>query len=80
MRGIKEKCEVTYPKPSITAGWDISLDCNCPQCEEWVDLFTADDFWEGKSFDIGESGTERTRNVKVNCPQCMHEFEVDLEY
>lgn len=63
-----------------TATWDISLDCECPACGEYVDLLTAPDFWDGRSLQIGEHGTDRSRGVDVVCPDCHHEFEVDCVY
>jgi hypothetical protein len=65
----------------IIATWDISLNCDCPKCNEYVDLLDYPDFWEGHSrIDIPEHGTENSRDVKVQCPKCDHRFTVDLEY
>lgn len=65
---------------STKATWDISLDCECPKCGEYVDLLRAADFWDGRVLDIGEHDTDRSKGVEVLCPECGHEFEVDLEY
>jgi Zn finger protein HypA/HybF involved in hydrogenase expression len=62
------------------AQWYVQLYCDCPKCGKFVDLLTADDFWDGVSFEIGEHGTERTTEVGVVCPKCGHAFSVDLEY
>lgn len=62
------------------AFWDISLDCDCPNCKEYVNLLDYDDFWHGRKFEACENHTDRTRGVDVVCPECGHEFECDLEY
>lgn len=65
----------------VRATWSISLDADCPECKEYVDLLDDPDFWDGRcSLDIGEHGTERSVGVEVYCPKCGAEFEVDLEY
>lgn len=63
-----------------TATWTIELNCDCPKCEEYVDLLEFVDFWDGRSLDPGENGTERSEDVDVVCPKCQHEFVVDLVY
>jgi len=63
-----------------TATWRISLDCNCPGCGKDVDLLDDSDFWDGRHLEPCETRTERSRNVWVVCPECGHEFHVDLEY
>lgn len=65
---------------AIEATWPISLDCDCPNCKEFVDLLTCRDFWDGRRIDPCEHGTERTKNVEVFCPRCGHEFTVDFTY
>lgn len=65
---------------AVVATWSISLDCTCPACEEDVDLLTAQDFWDGRQLEVPEHGTERTRNLEVDCPKCGHEFHVQTEY
>lgn len=62
------------------ATWSISLDCECPHCEQEVDLLDASDFWDGAQFQVGEHGTEKTKNVTVYCPNCLEDFNADLEY
>ena len=66
--------------PKIRAMWSVELNTVCPKCEEWVDLLDYADFWDGRSLTVGETDTQRSRNVEVVCPNCNHEFEVDLEY
>lgn len=63
-----------------TAGWSISLNCDCPKCEEYVDLLDDSDFWDGRGLEVAEHDTERSRDVEVVCPKCGYEFTVDLEY
>lgn len=62
------------------ATWSISLDCDCPACGEYVNLLDFPDFWDGRSLNLIEHGTARSKNVEVGCPKCMHEFNVQLEY
>lgn len=63
-----------------TATWVLALDCVCPNCDELVDLLAYPDFWDGRLLDVCEHGTERSRGVEVVCPNCQHDFAVDLEY
>jgi predicted RNA-binding Zn-ribbon protein involved in translation (DUF1610 family) len=67
-------------KMSIEATWSISLDCDCPNCKEYVDLLTHPDFWDGRKIEIGETETARTVCAEVVCPECGHEFTVDFTY
>lgn len=62
------------------ATWTIELYCECPHCEEYVDLLDDPEFWHGREFDAGEHGSNRTKNVDVHCPECSKEFSVDFEY
>lgn len=63
-----------------TAQWSLSLNTDCPSCDEWVDLLDYSDFWDGRKLAICENGTDLSRDVEVVCPECGHEFNVDLEY
>ena len=68
-------------KAEVSATWDISLNCDCPKCGEFVDLLRADNFWDGhERLQPIENGTERSNNLEVMCPECSHEFEVCCEY
>lgn len=62
------------------ACWSISLDVECPGCEQDVNLLNYPDFWDGRRLEICETRTDRSRNVEVRCPECDHDFLVDLEY
>lgn len=64
----------------ITATWTVELNCECPNCKEYVNLLDYPDFWDGRHLDIPEHGTERSKGVEVMCPECGHEFTVDCEY
>lgn len=64
----------------IVAEWRVELNCHCPACKEFVDLLSYTDFWDGRRLDIAESETARSQNVEVVCPECGHDFEVDLVY
>lgn len=62
------------------ATWHVCLDAECPKCGECFDMLDIPDFWDGKKLEIGEHNTVNSRGVEVTCPECDHEFEVDLEY
>lgn len=64
----------------VTATWNLDLMCDCPNCEEHVDLLDYEGFWDGRSLDPCENMTERSRGVEVTCPECGHEFAVDLDF
>ena len=56
------------------ATWNASLDCECPNCKEDVDLMEEVDFWDGRGdLEIAQS----VEGLQVICPKCGHEFEVD---
>jgi C4-type Zn-finger protein len=63
----------------IRAFWGIELMCDCPVCEENVDLTEYDDFWSCGISPV-EHGTERTTDMWVTCPACAHEFKVTTTY
>lgn len=62
------------------ASWTVELNTDCPNCKEHVNLLDYVDFWDGRRLEIAEHGTERSTDVEVVCPECGHEFTVDLEY
>lgn len=62
------------------AFWYVELYTDCPCCKEHVNLLDHGDFWYGRQFDISEHGTKRSTDVEVVCPECGHEFTVDMEY
>jgi len=62
------------------ATWHVSLDCDCPKCDEYVDLLDYADFWDGRTLEIAEHGTDNSTGVEVTCPKCGHEFTVNCEY
>lgn len=64
----------------IKAAWRVGIDVLCPQCDEVVDLTDAEDFWCDRPLNLAEHGTTRTIDMEVVCPECGHEFEVDLEW
>jgi hypothetical protein len=63
-------------KAKIEAQWCVELNCDCPGCKAHVDLMLYSDFWDGRSLEIPEHGTERSDNMEVVCPECGHEFSV----
>ena len=60
------------------AQWIQTLETKCPHCKKVVDLLDDEDFWEYHDFEIGETGTEKTKGVSVDCPECDGIFNVDL--
>lgn len=64
----------------IVATWYANLYCDCPHCEENVDLLADEDFWDGAFFEIAEHNTPRTRDVIVRCPECGEDIIVDFEW
>ena len=66
--------------PKTYAQWDISLNVECPCCQEYFDLARDDDFWVDSSFDVAETDTLETTAVEITCPKCNKEFEVDFIY
>jgi len=62
------------------AEWNISLYTECPNCDEFFDIIEQDDdFWvDGGRADLFEHDTQRTVDVKVECPECGHHFNVDF--
>jgi len=67
-------------KSATLATWHVSLNCECPKCAKYVDLLEYADFWDGRTLELAEHGTDTSRGVEVVCPNCGHEFEVDCEY
>jgi uncharacterized Zn-finger protein len=65
---------------NIIATWTIHLFCDCPQCKDSVDLLDHPEFWLDNTIDVGEHYTDKTRGMEVMCPDCGHEFKVDLEF
>jgi hypothetical protein len=57
------------------ATWSISLDTECPECQKGFDLTDQDSFRES-----GINPLERTTGYEATCPECKHEFLVDLEF
>lgn len=62
------------------ATWDISLVCECPECNDIFDIFNEFDIIQVKDIEIGEHGTNKTTNIEITCPECGSEFLVDLGY
>lgn len=58
------------------AHWDITLYVDCPNCNEYVDLTRADDFWSDRNESFGPfSGMT---DLEAICPECGHEFLCDV--
>ena len=65
---------------TVYATWTVELNCDCPRCGEFVNLLDYADFWDGRSLDIAEHGTPRSKEVGVTCPECFHHFHAELNY
>jgi hypothetical protein len=65
---------------AVEATWHASLDCECPGCNEDVDLLDDPDFWDGRNIEIAEHGTLGTTDMEVVCPLCGHVFAVDCQW
>ena len=61
-----------------TARWILELVTKCPNCEENVDLLAYQDCWDGRTLRACEHDTDQSKDVEVVCPDCSHEFLVDL--
>lgn len=69
-------------KKKTMATWTIELNCDCPHCDERVDLLEYADFWDAHdgSLEVGEHNSKRSKDVKVTCPKCSKYFLIDYEY
>ncbi len=56
------------------AVWDISLDIQCPECHQMVNLLDIPDSREALDIEIGEM----RRDQPVWCPECGAEFICDI--
>lgn len=72
--------DTTKVIPKVTATWTVELNCECPHCKEWVDVLTTPDFWEGQKLEVAEHGTDASKNIEVECPDCSENFLIDCEY
>lgn len=66
-------------KIKTTAFWAISLDCECPNCNQPIDLVDDADFRLGSVKPL-ETDTPATNNLEVKCQNCDFEFLVKLAY
>lgn len=73
---MKDKTKVV----KLEAIWDLSLNCQCPKCDEDIDLMCDDNFWENNNIQSCEWGTEKSRDIDAYCEKCEHDFKVDLAY
>ena len=62
-----------------SAEWRISLECECPSCQEYVDLTRLSGFWDSSPtttpVQAGDTGA-----FPVVCPLCWHRFTCEMEY
>lgn len=61
------------------ATWYISLDVNCPHCDDHIDLFADPEFCYS-GIEVCEHGTERTTDCEAECPACGKQFTYDCIY
>jgi hypothetical protein len=65
---------------NAVALWRISLDVYCPGCSNYFNILDYDcEFWN-LGIQPVEHDTDKTKGVEVVCPECDHEFLVDLQY
>ena len=65
----------------VAATWSVSLTCECPHCEQWVDLLEYNEFWEDHDeLKTCETGTFGSRNLEVICPECRGKFIAECYY
>jgi hypothetical protein len=62
------------------ATWYLSLNCDCPHCDEYIDILDDEQFLLDNRIVPCENGTNNSRNIEVVCSVCFKEFLVDLEY
>jgi hypothetical protein len=62
---------------NLKAQWSISLDCECPNCTEPLNI--ADEVFSNE-IQVGEHDTERSKDYEITCPYCEWEFKVDFEF
>jgi len=60
---------------TISALWSISLAVDCPKCDHFFDLIDSDSFKQSGIKPLAVDCTYET-----SCPECGHEFTVELEY
>lgn len=77
---VEEVKKPEKPEANPIATWSLSLDVFCPACKEDVNLLDVADFWDGRKLEACETNTEHSKDVEVVCPECSHEFKVDLSY
>lgn len=62
-------------KHAGTIFWSVSLDVECPYCEEYFDANNTDDFFE-EIRDV--QVCQGKKNITVFCPICGKEFQFDI--
>lgn len=65
---------------NVQANWCLELITECPECFDIFNVLDQDDFWDGRSLELGETNTLNSKNIEVICPRCGHEFKVDTVY
>lgn len=53
------------------AWWHVSLDVDCPKCQQYIDILQTDEYLCGDGFNI-ESANDI--DFEAKCPECGHEF------
>lgn len=65
------------------AFWEFGIYTGCPKCDERFDIVgesTECITFNNPPVMLCEHNTKRTMGIEVECPECGHEFKVDLEY
>jgi len=67
------------PKSAGVAVWSCSIYIECPHCGADNDLCENDDGdWRlPVGLELGEHGTDRSKNIEVDCSECRETFIVD---
>jgi hypothetical protein len=61
----------------VDAEWSISLDLECPYCNEQINLLDGE--WP-EGIQAGEHGTEQTKGYEVECPGCDRTLLADFVF
>ena len=77
---IEEEYVDALIQSPVMANWNFTLDAKCPACSECVDVTAVNGFWDDKTLDSGEYGTDNSTNIDAECPLCAHDFKITCEF
>ena len=58
------------------ANWSATLDCECPYCDEWVNVAIGLNDFFGPDQPVGV--LESKKDVPFTCPECKKTFNADV--